>query len=209
MDQVRNIVRKVIKDMMSPDANIKSDIPYLESFNLMQFTNSNNTKKWIFMKYYGDNVIYVTVTQKSNESWIVEIEENLGPDDSVQAEMKWGPYPSYEEMVIDIRRKLENNLVVSSTNLNNDKKRVEDKEIEDRIKELMGKGKVLRSLKSSSLGDLKKVYNYVKNTPEGMEEDMVDNLTDLAGSYNSLINTLNKISQIDYYVKLEKFQDGV
>ena len=194
MEKLKQIIKEEIKHM-----NFKKDIPYLEPLNLIHHENGI----WHFILDWEGNSIHVDITQE-NDSWKMSVRIK-GENEGVDSNVSWGPFQGYENFVEEINRKLENNLMFLTGNLKNAKKDAEDDDIMMRIKELMSVGKELMKVEEGHLDDLKKLYMLLKKAKTMNREDAIEYLVDEFGSYNSVINTLNKISQIDFYNKMEEF----
>jgi len=201
--RIKHIIKEEIEKVLA-EKRLKNDINYLHPFNFMTYRENGEKKQWVYGLSHNRNDLLVEVTLLNNQ-WYFKIESDTKHVEQI-AEVQWGPFNSYEEFVYEINHRLDNNMQLSTGNLNNHSDDAVDDDIMERAKDLLAKGDVLMSLKGGNLEDVKKLYLLVKDCQGLDKKDFVEKIRDAYDSVRGFGNTLNKISQIDYYKKLEKYQ---
>ncbi len=205
-NKLKHIIKEEIERFMN-EKEFKRDFEYLEPFNYMGKIKTPGKTCYSFALSYRGNDLIANLLKKE-KGWFFSIESD-GHQVEHDAKVEWGPFSSYEEMKKEVCPKLINNMQFSTGNLKNSKRDAENDDILFRIKELDSIGENIMSLKEGNLEDLKKLYKtYLKLKSMSLsEKDFIDKIREMYNhNVKGITNILNKIPQVDYYKKLEKFQ---
>lgn len=203
---LKAIIKEEIERFMNEKV-FKKDFEYLQPFKYMgKIKNLEKDCYYFVLSHKGNDLI--ASLSKNKKGWFFSLHYD-GNQVENDAKVKWGPYNSYEEMKKEVNPKLKNNMQFSTGNLKNSKRDAENDDILFRIRKLDKIGDKILSLKEGNLEDLKKLYkNYLKIKALNLTDiQFVDKLREIYNhNVTGITNVLNKIPQVDYYKKLEKFQ---
>lgn len=169
---------------------LKVDINFLnKGFNFEKFENNKDYYRWTFIFISkGDTYKSVFYVVNKNDKWYcknevywLEEEEKFTPNAGKDNEVKFGPFNSYNEMVEEIDRKLNNNPLFSTENFEDDYVDGLNDEIVDLLKDLQLKANDLYISNNNkidskgSFDELLIIYNEIKDLKEEDLKDFANN----------------------------------
>lgn len=216
-------IRKIIKEEISKvldkhelERNFDQDIVYLKGFSLNKKETKNNSNIWVFDHKEKDYTLrFYIQNNKTDNNWSAKvfIYWKIPTKEFTNAKGKdfehlYGPYSSYNEMIKDLNRKLENNPLISLGSYLDDDNTQFDKDLITMIQRLSKYSNKLESVKDKHFDDLKKIYHKVKNINSIVElkKYIKEKYTNEIEKQTMLL-ILQKIYQLDFYLKKEKLED--
>ena len=213
---IRKIIREALEQVVNQETSgekIAQDIAYLKSFSLNKKENKGNSVIWIFDHKQKDYILrFYIQNNKSEDTWSAKVfiywkepSRDFTNAKGKDYEHSFGPYSSYEEMVDELNRKLKNNPLISTDSYMDDDNTQFNKDLIELLKILMEYGQKLEAVKDVHFKDLKKIYNEVKNI-KTMDElkDYIDNKAPDEEDKQTLLLILQKMYQLDFYLKKEE-----
>lgn len=216
---LRKIIREELEKVINNDnlANkFDQDITYLKDFSLNKKENKRNSIIWVFDHNKHQDYIIRFYIQKNIEekNWKAKIfiywkepSKEFTHTKGKDIDFSFGPYSSYKEMIDELNRKLKNNPLISPDNyLDNNKKQL-DLEVIEMIKRMLKKSDKIEQVKDIHFKDLKKLLKKVKHlkTYEEIDKYTDDNAPE-TGDKQTLLLTIQKIDQLDFYLHKEKME---
>lgn len=213
-------IRKIIKEELEKVLNKKEsevkfdqDIVYLNGFILTKKENKSDVTIWVFEHKTKDYTIrfYLKKTN-SSDSWLAKIfiywktaSRDFTNAKGKDYEHTFGPFSSYDEMILELNKKLENNPLISKNNYLDDNRTQFDNDILEMLKLLKKKRDKLFSIKDKHFNDLKIIYNETRkiNTIDGLVKYIDEKAHDEDDKQYFLL-TLQKIFQINFYMHKEQ-----
>lgn len=216
-------IRKIIKEEISKildkhqlERNFDKDIIYLKGFSLNKSEQKKDDNIWVFDHKEKDYTLrFYIQNNKINDSWSAKVfiywktpSKELTNAKGKDFEHSYGPFISYEEMIKELNRKLANNPLISIKNYIDDDNTQFDKDIIIMIKRLLKHENEISVVKDKYFDDLKKIYNKVRilNTDDELKNYIKKETTNETEKQTMLL-ILQKIYQLDFYLKKEKIED--
>lgn len=215
-------IRKLIREELEKAMNKKTseeifdnDIKYITGFDMIKKETRGNIDLWVFEHKTKDySIRFYLNKDKLNKEWSgkifiywKKITKEFTNAKGKDFEFTFGPYKSYKEMVSELNRKLNNNpLFSTSSYIDNDRTQL-NMDIFEMFKKLVIYKDKLNKIKDKKFNDLKRVYNKIyRLKDEGeVEEFMKNEYLDTADK-QTLLLTLQKVFQIDFYLHKEELE---
>lgn len=203
-NRIKRIIQEEIDRVMT-EKKFKEDFDYLVPFEYMGHAKKGDKEEWSFAIDHKGNSMFAKIS-KDNGSWyfLIDYDHKLS---AAEAKVEWGPFYSYDEFKRQINNNLYNNLQFSTGNLKNGKLDAENEDLIFRMKKMMEKGDEILALKDGNLEDLKHLYKLAKKYEGLSNKDFVMQMRDEYHSIKGISLILSKVEQVDYYKKLEKYQE--
>lgn len=185
---------------------IQKDIPYFKDFKLEKYGfSNNNTEIWRFERNYKKcNFIAIIKHQYKKDDWYLKISMTgvLKQKGKIELETKY----NYNEFKILVNNKLSNNLLWDFNGFESDIDYVQNNEIIQQIEELLKNKNKLIQTQNSYFNELKKIYDIAnKYNLHTQQKKLLDELlSEFNDNRMKIIFVLNKTSNLDYYLDMEK-----
>lgn len=206
---IKNIIKEELAAYNGKQlvTQLKKDIKYLQDLKVIAVDTDPENMLFSFSTSKNHNDI-VVIIRKVDVGWSCELEYNNSLKHATGGEFTWGPFTSYKELVYELNQKLHQNPLLDPKNLSNDYYGALNSEVIKLSKILLSMGDELKAVPKGDLEDLKDVYRTLTILDNDCDDDdLVKALKDrYEWKYNGLINTLNKIPQINYYRKLQAYK---
>lgn len=224
---IRKLVNEVLQaaadavpgEQMLTGAQLQQDIDILKNYTKLGTRVIDGAKTWKFEFKTEDRsyLSHVFIVQYPNESckmrievdWKVKSKENTAGagKDFV---MTFGPYPSYEEMVTELNRKLKNNPMIGPELYHDNNDLMLDKEIVELLKRLKENIGEIRSLNHPSLKTLERTYELIKDIPDdkGLYKFTDENFKGWLFK-QGMIYKLQNLDKLPYYRSLKANHETV
>ena len=200
-----------VQDRASSIAKIiKKYSSFLKDFSYDGFYEKQGTNYWRFSYKFPEYIFKITFAEK-DEKWKAKVfvywkkmTKDMTSGAGKDFEFKFGPYNQFSDLVVDIKRKIENNPVMGHQLFDDDFQFNMDKEAIPLMKALKKSKDKLFSVENEFFDDLKKIYNIIKNIPENkwLSYCKMYNKTD-ADKQDFLLD-LQKLNKLDYYIEMKK-----
>lgn len=212
-------IRKIIRETLETAINkqeaaekFDQDIVYLKGFTLNKKEDRGNLTIWVFDHKEKDYVLRFYIQKnKMNETWDAKVfiywkepTKELTISKGKDIELKFGPFYSYEEMVVELNRKLANNPNLSPNNYLDDDNLQLKKNLIEMLKIMMKYGDKIQAVQDEHFKDLKKLYKEVSQikTIEDLEKK-IEEKAPSEEDKQTLLLVIQKIYQLDFYLKME------
>lgn len=212
---IKEEIEKVL-DKQGMEKKFDQDISYLKGFSLNKKEEKGDNIIWVFDHKEKDYTLRFYVQKnKKNDNWSAKvfIYWKIPTKDFTNAKGKdfehsFGPYSSYQEMVEELNRKLKNNPLISIGSYLDDDNTQFDKDVVVMIQRLIKYGKQIESVRDEHFGDLKKIYNKVKDikTMDELKKYINEKAPD-EGDKQTMLLILQKVYQLDFYLKKEQLEN--
>lgn len=213
---IRKLIAEEIEKLINKDQVEKQfdqDITYLKGFHLNKKEDKGNSIVWIFDHKQKDYIIRFYVEKNKNkETWKCKIfiywkqpSKNFTNAKGKDFEDSYGPFLSYEEMVKELNRKLENHPNLSKEIFLDDNGTLLNKDVIEMIKVMLKKKDKIDLVKNEHFTDLKKLLNKTRDIKTINElRDFVDKEAPDDEDKQTLLLIIQKIYQLDFYLSQEK-----
>ena len=204
-EEAQNLVvnnRQVVHDL-------KNKVPYLKELPFVRFYSKNGKKIWLFGNSIDDYKIKIYVINQA-EDWKAKLivnwkkeTKNSTADEGKDVEKVFGPLGSLEELIVDLDRKLTNNLLLIPHIYHDDWELNLDKEAVILLKKLQNSGEEISIMKHKHFDDLVKMYNDTKGLSD---EELIKYSQKVApdeGDKQMLILNLQKMDKLSFYKGLK------
>lgn len=215
-------LRKIIRESIATAANMSGlkhsfvdDIHYLKDFYLLKKENKGDSTIWVYEHKEKDYTIRTYIqNDKSKNAWSGKIfiywkseSKDYTNAKGKDFDMSFGPYNSYEELVNELNRKLKNHPNISSENYMDNDNTQFNKDLVAMTKHMVTQGEKIDAVKDIHFKDLKKIYKEVKDikTDKELTEFYNDKAPDEEDK-QTLLLTMQKIYQLDFYLNKEKLE---
>jgi len=198
------IIRKIIREVVDGELNISKeqiikDLDFLNDFQSAKELPS----KLIFIHNMEGNETIVTI-EKNEQGWSIDY-NIIGFLRDQKADFKLGPFLSYDEFIKTTSNQVDNNLLLSIKNSDDNKDRSSEKFIDDMIGELLSKREELMKLPIGQLDDVKKLCLIFDNAlKEKTIEEIMPHLYSKNKNLTGIHNILNKVQSIGFYTSMNK-----
>ena len=215
-------ILKIIKEELekviineSLENKIKKDIHYLKDFSLNKKEQKKDLDIWIFEHKIKDYTIRFYV-QKNNitNKWKTKIfiywkipTRNFTNAKGKDYDFTYGPFISYNEMIIELNRKLKNNPLISTSNYLDDNMTQMDNDIIEMMKLLKKRTNELNQVKDKHFNDIKKISLEIKNINN--IEDLkkyIEKKAEGEGDKQTILLILQKLYQVKFYKQKEDLE---
>ncbi len=189
---------------------IKRFCSFLKDFSYTGFSENNGMIQWGFSHKFPDYIFKIIFAEK-NDNWSAkifvywkketkEITMGVGKD----FDYKIGPFNSFSDLIIDVKRKIENNPIMGYQLYDDDYQLNLDKESLPLMILLKNSGKELFSIKDSFFDDLKKTYKKIKDIPDEKLLHYCEIHNESEADKQDFLLDLQKIHKLDYYFEMIK-----
>lgn len=216
---IRKIIRESLEqalDKHETEKEFDKDISYLKGFSLNKKEAKGNKTVWVFDHKEKDYTLrFYIQNDKENDSWSAKVFVywKIPTRDFTNAkgkdfESSFGPFESYEEMIIELNRKLANNPLISLDSYVDDDNTQFDKDVVAMLDLLIKSGDKISTVRDEHFNDLKKIYKKVKTI--NSDEELKKYISDLAPAEEdkqTILLILQKIYKLDFYLKKEQLDD--
>lgn len=215
---IRRLIREELEKVMNKqelEKNFDQDIAYLKGFSLNKKEDKGNSELWVFDHSEKDYTLRFYIQHNKKEDiWSTKIfiywkipSKEFTNAKGKDFEHTFGPYSSYEEMVSELNRKLENNPLISLESYLDDDNTQFDKDVITMVRVLLKHKKQIESVKDEHFNDLKKIYNKVINikTVNELKKYINEKYPNWQDKQLMLL-ILQKVYQLDFYIKKEQLE---
>lgn len=216
---IRKIIRETLEKSLNKQETEKEfdkDIVYLKNFSLNKKENKENKAIWVFDHKEKDYTLrFYIQNDKKNNLWSAKIFVywKITTRDFTNAkgkdfEISFGPFQSYDEMIVELNRKLANNPIISLENYTDDDNTQFDKDLTEMFRLLLKNVDKLKIVRDEHFNDLKKIYKKIKliNSEEELKKYIYDLCPTKEDKQTTLL-VLQKIYKLDFYLKKEQLDD--
>jgi hypothetical protein len=189
---------------------IKRFSSFLKDFVYTGFHEKKGMNHWHFVREFPDYTFKIFFAEK-NDKWMAKIfvywkksTKDMTAGAGKDFEYKMGPHKNFSDLIVDIKRKTENNPIMGQKLYDDDYEFNMDKEALPLIIKLKKHKDKLFSIDNDFFNDLKDIYSKIKNIPE-------DKLLDYCRIHNAkeadkqdFLLDLQKVHKIDYYAEMKK-----
>jgi hypothetical protein len=216
-------IRKLIKEELEKVLNkqetekeFDKDISYLKGFSLNKKEDKGNVMVWVFDHKEKDYTLrFYIQNNKKNDSWSAKVfiywktpSKEFTNAKGKDYEHSFGPFESYEEMIKELNRKLENNPLISLDSYLDDDNTQFDKDTFIMFELLFKNGDKLKAVRDEHFNDLKKIYNKVKSIKTHEElKKYINEIAPNEEDKQTILLVLQKIYKLDFYLKKEQLDD--
>jgi len=213
---LRKIIKETIEQMVDKSEvaeKFDQDIIYLKGFSLNKKEIKGDFTIWIFEHKSKDyRIRFYIQKNNSQKKWFCKIfiywktpSKEFTNAKGKDFDHTFGPYDSYEDMILELNRKLKNNPLISKENFIDDDNTQFNKDVVEMLKQMMDNSEKLNTVKDVHFKDIKKIYNDVKNI-NSLEElqNYINKKAPNEEDKQSLLLTLQKIYQLNFYINKEK-----
>ena len=171
---IRKIIRESLEqalDKHETEKEFDKDISYLKGFSLNKKEAKGNKTVWVFDHKEKDYTLrFYIQNDKENDSWSAKVFVywKIPTRDFTNAkgkdfESSFGPFESYEEMIIELYRKLANNPLISLDSYVDDDNTQFDKDVVAMFGLLIKNGDKISTVRDEHFNDLKKIFKKVSS----------------------------------------------
>jgi hypothetical protein len=215
---IRKLIREELEKALTKQAaqtKFDQDIVYLKGFTQKKKESKNGQTIWVFEHKSKDYTLRFYIQKKEDkEIWNAKVfiywktpSKEFTNAKGKDYEYQFGPFSSYEEMVSELNRKLQNNPLISSGNYLDDNKTQFNNDLIEMIKLLKKKSQSLDKVKDKHFDDLKNISNDIKNisTIEAVKEYINKKAPDEEDK-QTLLLTLQKLHLLRFYLHKEEIE---
>lgn len=209
---VNNIDKFTNKKAQNIANIIKKFSSFLKDFSYVGFSQVKDTNFWHFSHKFPEYTFKITFAEK-NEKWKAKIfvywkkrTKDMTAGAGKDFEFKFGPYNLFSELIIDMKRKIENNPIMGQQLYDDDYQFNMDKEAIPLMIALKKSKDKLFSVENDFFDDLKKIYNKIKNIPEDKWLDYCRIKNKSEADKQDFLLDLQKLHKLDYYVEMKNLK---
>lgn len=189
---------------------IKKYSSFLKDFSYTGFFEKKGTNYWHFSLKYPDYTFKIIFAEK-DEKWKAKIfvywkksTKELTSGAGKDFDYTIGPHKFFSNLIIDMKRKIENNPIMGYQLYDDDFEFNMDKEAFPLMIFLKKSKDKLFSIENVFFDDLKKIYKKIKNIPNDKLLDFcrIHNKTE-ADKQDFLLD-LQKLNKLEYYLEMKK-----
>lgn len=206
-DKLRKIIREFIESELSSsnvsNEQIQEDLVFLKDFSIKNEESTDSEKKITFYHNIEDNETIVIITKDSN-GWSIDY-DIVGFLRDQNADFHLGPFESYGEFVKQANDHINNNLLLTTKNSDDNVDRANEKFIEDMVKEMLSRKEDIMNLPEGQMEDLKKLCQlFDKALKHKRMEEIMPLLYSKNKNLTGIHNILNKVHGMDFYNSFNK-----
>lgn len=214
-------IRKLIKEELEKildkeqlEKKFDQDIHYLNNFELIKKEKKGQYNVWVFTHKSKDYTIrfYIQENNQTNSwkakvfiYWKVPTREFTNAKGK-DFEFSFGPYDSYDEMVTEINRKLQNNPLISASSFLDDNKTQFDNDVFEMLKLIQKRTPELMTIKDKHFNDIKKIAQQINQFQEEDLKKYIDEKAPEESDKQTLLLILQKIYQVTFYKHKEDIE---
>lgn len=189
---------------------IKKFSSFLKDFSYYGFYEKSEKNHWKFICKFPEYIFKILFVE-NNDEWCAKLfvywkkeTKDMTSGAGKDFEYKIGPHKNFSNLIIDIRRKIENNPLIGSKLYDDNSKINMDREAIPLLLKLKKEKEKLFSVNHEYFNDLKNIYNKIKNIPEEklLNYCRIHNVEE-ADKQDFLLD-LQKLNKIDYYIEMKK-----
>lgn len=216
---IRKLIKEELEKVLNKQETEKEfdrDISYLKGFSLNKKEDKGNVIVWVFDHKEKDYTLrFYIQNNKKNDSWNAKVfiywktpSKEFTNAKGKDYEHSFGPFNSYEEMIQELNRKLENNPLISLGSYVDDDNTQFDKDVVVMFDLLVKNGDKIEKVRDEHLNDLKKIYKKVKSLNSADElTKYINHIAPNEEDKQTILLVLQKIYKLDFYLKKEQLDD--
>jgi hypothetical protein len=189
---------------------IKRFSSFLKDFSYTGFHEKSGMNHWHFSHKFPQYTFKIIFAEKGGK-WMVKIfvywkkaTKDMTAGAGKDFDYKIGPNDSFSDLIVDIKRKIENNPIMGHKLYEDDFEFNMDLEAIPLITKLKQHKDKLFSIKNPFFNDLKGIYNKIKHIPEDKLLDYCRIHNNSEADKQDFLLDLQKVDKLDYYSEMKK-----
>ena len=208
---IREEINSLVSNTKETAKKLRQEVVYLKELPFKSFTEKNGKEIWFFANNIVSYKIKFYVVKDSSEQWTAKllvfwIKETRMPtsDAGKEIEKDFGPFESIDDLIIELNRKLENNLFLATDMYKDDCKENMNNEIILLLKRLKTLEKEIGEIKHGYFDELRMIHKDIKNLSDDKLREYSNEQAEEEVDKQFLILTLEKMNRLGYYADMAK-----